>query len=58
MALRLAHIYTPKDSSGFLNELRQKFNIVEHYEIEEKNRMEIKLLLDAEMTEPVLEFTK
>ncbi len=56
MALRLAHIYLPKDSSGFLNDLRENFNIIEHYEIEEKNRKEIKLLLDAEMTEPVLDF--
>ncbi|MBT8364269.1 MAG: TIGR00341 family protein [Deltaproteobacteria bacterium] len=56
MALRLVHIYLPKDSSGFLDDLREKFNIIEHYEIEEKNRKEIKLLLDAEMTEPVLDF--
>ena len=56
MALRLAHIYLPKDSSGFLDELKEKFNIIEHYEIEEKNMKEIKLLLDAEMTEPVLDF--
>jgi hypothetical protein len=39
-----------------LDDLREKFNIIEHYEIEEKNRKEIKLLLDAEMTEPVLDF--
>ncbi len=56
MALRLAHIYLPKDSSGFLDDLREKFNIIDYYEIEEKNRNEIKLLLDAEMTEPVLDF--
>jgi hypothetical protein len=56
MALRHAHIYLPKDGSGFLDDLREKFNIIEHYEIEEKNRKEIKLLLDAEMTEPVLDF--
>jgi uncharacterized hydrophobic protein (TIGR00341 family) len=56
MALRLAHIYLPKDSSGFLDDLKEKFNIIEHYEIEEKNMKEIKLLLDAEMTEPVLDF--
>ena len=58
MALRLVYIYLPKDTSGFLDDLRDEFKIIEHYEIEEKNRMEIKLLLDAEMTEPVLEFTK
>ena len=56
MALRLAHIYLPKDSSGFLDDLTEKFNIIEHYEIEEKNRNEVKLLLDAKMTEPVLDF--
>ncbi len=56
MALRLAHIYLPKDSSGFLDDLREKFSIIDYYEIEEKNRNEIKLLLDAEMTEPVLDF--
>ena len=56
MALRLAHIYLPKNSSGFLDDLREKFNIIEHYEIEEKNSKEIKLLLDAEMAEPVLDF--
>jgi uncharacterized hydrophobic protein (TIGR00341 family) len=56
MALRLAHIYLPKDSSGFLDDLKEKFNIIEHYEIEEKDGKEIKLLLDAEMTEPVLDF--
>jgi uncharacterized hydrophobic protein (TIGR00341 family) len=56
MALRLAHIYLPKDSSGFLDDLREKFNIIEHFEVEEKNRKEIKLLLDAEMAEPVLDF--
>ena len=55
MALRLAHIYLPKDSSGFLDDLKEKFNIIEHYEIEEKNMKEIKLLLDAEMTEPALD---
>jgi uncharacterized hydrophobic protein (TIGR00341 family) len=58
MALRLAHIYLPKDSSGFLDDLKEKFNIIEHYEIEEKNMKEIKLLLDAEMTEPVLDFVE
>lgn len=56
MALRLVHIYLPKDSSGLLENLRKKFNILEHYEIEEKNLKEIKLLLDAEMTEPVMDF--
>ena len=56
MALRLAHIYLPKDTSGFLDDLRDNFNIIEHYEIEEKNRKEIKLLLDSEMAEPVLDF--
>jgi len=56
MALRLAHIYLPKDRSGFLDDLRDKFNIIEHYEIEAKNMKEIKLLLDAEMAEPVLDF--
>jgi len=56
MALRLAHIYIPKDSSGFLDDLGEKFNIIEHYEIEGKNRKEIKLLLDAKMAEPVLDF--
>ena len=56
MALRLAHIYLPKDSSRLLAELKEKFSIIEHYEIEEKNWKEIKLLLDAEMTEPVLDF--
>ena len=56
MALRLAHIYLPKDSSGLLDDLTEKFSIIEHYEIEEKNRNEIKLLLDAELTEPVLDF--
>lgn len=56
MALRLAHIYLPKDTSGFLDDLRDKFNIIEHYEIEAKNMKEIKLLLDAEMAEPVLDF--
>jgi uncharacterized hydrophobic protein (TIGR00341 family) len=56
MALRLAHIYLPKDSSGLLDDLTEKFSIIEHYEIEEKNWNEVKLLLDAEMTEPVLDF--
>jgi uncharacterized hydrophobic protein (TIGR00341 family) len=56
MALRLAHIYLPKNSSGFLDDLKEKFNIIEHYEIEAKDKKEIKLLLDAEMTEPVLDF--
>jgi uncharacterized hydrophobic protein (TIGR00341 family) len=56
MALRIAHIYLPKDSTGLLEDLGEKFNIIEHYEIEEKDRKEIKLLLDAEMTEPVLDF--
>jgi len=56
MALRLAHIYLPNDSSRLLEELKEKFSIIEHYEIEEKNWKEIKLLLDAEMTEPVLDF--
>ena len=56
MALRLAHIYLSKDSSGFFDDLREKFNIIEHYQVEGKNRKEIKLLLDAEMAEPVLDF--
>jgi uncharacterized hydrophobic protein (TIGR00341 family) len=56
MALRLAYIYLPKDNSGFLDDLREKFNIIEYYENEEKDRKEIKLLLDAEMAEPVLDF--
>ena len=56
MALRLAHIYLPKDSSGFMDDVRDNFNIIEHYEIEERDRKEIKLLLDAEMSEPVLDF--
>jgi uncharacterized hydrophobic protein (TIGR00341 family) len=54
--LRLAYIYLPKDNSGFLDDLREKFNIIEYYENEEKDRKEIKLLLDAEMAEPVLDF--
>mgnify|MGYP001814045727 FL=1 len=56
MALRLANIYLSKDSSGFFDDLREKFNIIEHYQVEGKNRKEIKLLLDAEMAEPVLDF--
>jgi hypothetical protein len=56
MALRLVYIYLPKDTSGFLDDLWDEFKIIEHYEIEEKNRKEIKLLLDAEMVEPVLDF--
>jgi len=56
MALRLTHIYLPKDCSGCLDDIREKFKIIEHYEIEEKSWNEIKLLLDAEMTEPVLDF--
>ena len=56
MALRLAHIYLPKDSSWLLDDLTEKFNIIEHYELEEKNWNEVKLLLDAEMSEPVLDF--
>jgi hypothetical protein len=56
MALRLAHIYLPKNSSGFLDHLKEKFNIIEHFEIEEKNRREIKLLLDAQTAEPVMDF--
>jgi uncharacterized hydrophobic protein (TIGR00341 family) len=56
MALRLANIYLPKDSSGLLEELGENFNIIEHYETEERNWKEIKLLLDAEMTEPVMDF--
>jgi uncharacterized hydrophobic protein (TIGR00341 family) len=56
MALRLAHIYLPKDSSGFLRDLKEKFSVIEHYETEVDHWREIKLLLDAEMTEPVLDF--
>lgn len=56
MALRLAHIYLPKDSSGFLKDLKEKFSVIEHYETEVDHWREIKLLLDAEMTEPVLDF--
>jgi len=56
MALRLAHIYLPKETSGFLDDLKEKFSIIEHYEIEEKNWVEIKLLIDAELVEPVLDF--
>jgi uncharacterized hydrophobic protein (TIGR00341 family) len=56
MALRIAHIYLSKESVGFLDDLKEKFNVLEHYEIEEKSWKEIKLLLDAEMTEPVLDF--
>jgi uncharacterized hydrophobic protein (TIGR00341 family) len=56
MALRIAHIYLPKDKTGFLDDLKEKFSIIEHYEIAEKNWREIKLLLEAEMTEPVLDF--
>ena len=53
MALRLAHIYLPKEFSGSLDDLNEKFSIIEHYEIEEKNWVEIKLLIDAELVEPV-----
>ena len=35
MPLRLES-YLPKDSSGLLEDLREKFSIIEHYEIEEK----------------------
>jgi len=56
MALRVAHIYLPKEISGFIDDLKEKFSIIEHYEIEEKNWMEVKLLLDAELVEPVLDF--
>jgi uncharacterized hydrophobic protein (TIGR00341 family) len=56
MALRLAHIYLPKESSGPLDDLKEKFSIIEHYEIEERNWKEIKLLIDAELAEPVLDF--
>jgi len=56
MALRLAHVYLPKEKSGFLGDLKEKFSIIEHYEMEEKNWKEIKLLIDAEMIEPVLDF--
>ena len=56
MAFRLAHIYLPRDRSQILDDLTEKFDIVEHYEVEAKNKREIKLLLDAEMTEPVLDF--
>jgi len=55
MALRLVYIYLPKDTSISLDDLKDKFKIIEHYELEEKNRKEVKLLLDAEMVEPVLD---
>jgi len=58
MALRIAHIYLPKEISGFLDDLKEKFSIIEHYEIEEKNWMEVKLLLDAELVEPVRNMKK
>jgi uncharacterized hydrophobic protein (TIGR00341 family) len=56
MALRIAQIYLPKDSSGFVKDLEEKFSVIEHYETEVENWREIKLLLDAEMMEPVLDF--
>jgi len=56
MAFRLAHIYLPRDRSQLLDDLTEKFDIIEHYEVAAKNKKEIKLLLDAEMTEPVLDF--
>jgi hypothetical protein len=56
MALRHAQINLPKERSGFFDDLREKFNIIEHYETKEKSRKKIKLLIDAEMTEPVLDF--
>ena len=58
MALRIAHIYLPKEISGFLDDLKEKFSIIEHYEIEEKNWMEVKLLLYAELVEPVRNMKK
>jgi len=56
MALRLAHIFLPKESSGLLKELKEKFSIIDHYEVDNENRKEMRLLLDAEMTEPVLDY--
>jgi uncharacterized hydrophobic protein (TIGR00341 family) len=56
MALRLAHIFLPKESSGLLEELKEKFSIINHYELDDENRKEMRLLLDAEMTEPVLDY--
>lgn len=56
MALRLAYIYLPRESPGLLDELTAKFSIIEHYEAGDENRRELKLLLDAEATEPVLDF--
>ena len=40
MALRLAHIYLPKETSGFLDDLKEEFSSIEHYEIEEKPKAE------------------
>lgn len=56
MALRLAHIYLPRESPGFLEELTEKFSIIEHFQTGDENRQEMKLLLDAEETEPVLDY--
>ena len=56
MALRLAHIYLPRKTPGLLEELTEKFSIIEHFEAGDENRQEIKLLLDAEETEPVLDY--
>lgn len=56
MALRLAYVYLPRESPELLDKLTEKFSIIEHYEAEGENRRELKLLLDAEATEPVLDY--
>ena len=55
MALRLVYIYLPKDTSGFFDDLRDKFNIIEHYEIEEnqKSEREAKRIYREELYEDI-----
>ena len=58
MALRLVHIILPKETAGLLDTLNEKFSIIEHFEVESDNRKELKLLLDAETAEPVLDYVE
>ncbi len=56
MALRLAHVFLPGKAPGLLDALKEQFRIIDYLETDGEDRQEIKLLLDAEMSEPVLDY--
>ena len=56
MSLRLVDILIPDTETGFTAELQERFDIIDAWHLQTDSRINLKFLLEADKTEPLLDF--